>query len=45
MNNQIVILQEWFDKRSKRDRFYLFLAGFIIFYFSYFIVFLRPVIA
>jgi MSHA biogenesis protein MshJ len=45
MNGRLIILQEWFKKRSARDRLYLFVCGFAFLCLIYFIFFLRPVSA
>src|SRR5579864_2604725 len=39
MNSQFVYLQEWLNKRSSRDRLYLFIGGFVFLYLIYFVCF------
>lgn len=42
MNNLREVINDWFKKRSERDKFYLFLLGLILIYASNFIFILHP---
>ena len=44
MNTRFAFIEKWLDKKTKRERFYWFLSGFVFIYFLFFILFLRPVI-
>lgn len=43
MNDRIILIKDWINKRSQRDKFYLFFGGFILIFLIFFIFFFYPI--